>query len=80
MLETQIQPGEPTLNQVATLGGLTDFAERRTRANTRFFALEAERLARLCRSVAEPVLLNEKELDEVKQRYKTYGRQDALKA
>lgn len=52
MLETPIQLGERTLNQVATLGGLTDFVERRTRANTRFFALEAERLARLCRSVA----------------------------
>jgi D-sedoheptulose 7-phosphate isomerase len=41
------------LNQVATLGGLTGFIERRTRANTRFFALEAERLARLCRCMAK---------------------------
>jgi D-sedoheptulose 7-phosphate isomerase len=48
-----VGPGlELTLNQVAALGGLTGFIERRTRANTRFFALEAERLARLCQSVA----------------------------
>ena len=46
-------------------------------------ALKLETLARqymLCRSFAEPVLLNEKELVEVKQRYKTYGRQDAPNA
>ncbi|MGV3553292.1 class II aldolase/adducin family protein [Rhizobium sp.] len=43
-------------------------------------ALKLETLARqymLCRSFAEPVLLNEHELVDVKQRYKTYGRQDA---
>jgi len=46
-------------------------------------ALKLETLARqymLCRSFAEPVLLNDNELVEVKQRYKTYGRQDALTA
>jgi L-fuculose-phosphate aldolase len=46
-------------------------------------ALKLETLARqymLCRSFAEPVLLNECELAEVKKRYKTYGRQDALNA
>lgn len=46
-------------------------------------ALKLETLARqymLCRSFAEPVLLDEKELVEVKQRYKTYGRQDARNA
>jgi L-fuculose-phosphate aldolase len=46
-------------------------------------ALKLETLARqymLCRSFAEPVVLNENELVEVKQRYKTYGRQDALNA
>ena len=46
-------------------------------------ALKLETLARqymLCRSFAEPVLLNRNELVEVEQRYKTYGRQDALKA
>lgn len=46
-------------------------------------ALKLETLARqymLCRSFAEPVLLNDNELVDVKQRYKTYGRQDALKA
>jgi L-fuculose-phosphate aldolase len=46
-------------------------------------ALKLETLARqymLCRSFAEPVVLNEKELVEVKQRYKTYGRQDAPSA
>ena len=46
-------------------------------------ALKLETLARqymLCRSFAEPVLLNEQELVEVKQRYKTYGRQDAQTA
>lgn len=46
-------------------------------------ALKLETLARqymLCRSFTEPVLLNEKELVEVKQRYKTYGRQDAPNA
>ncbi|WP_339757090.1 class II aldolase/adducin family protein [uncultured Hoeflea sp.] len=46
-------------------------------------ALKLETLARqymLCRSFAEPVLLNEQELAEVKQRYKTYGRQDAQTA
>ena len=46
-------------------------------------ALKLETLARqymLCRSFAEPVLLNEQELIEVKQRYKTYGRQDTQTA
>lgn len=46
-------------------------------------ALKLETLARqymLCRSFAEPVLLNDKELVDVKQRYKTYGRQDTLTA
>ena len=46
-------------------------------------ALKLETLARqymLCRSFAEPVLLNENELVDVKKRYTTYGRQDALKA
>jgi L-fuculose-phosphate aldolase len=46
-------------------------------------ALKLETLARqymLCRSFAEPVLLNENELVDVKKRYKTYGRQDALSA
>lgn len=46
-------------------------------------ALKLETLARqymLCRSFAEPVLLSENDLVGVKQRYKTYGRQDALKA
>ncbi len=46
-------------------------------------ALKLETLARqylLCRSFAEPVLLGENDLVEIKQRYKTYGRQDALKA
>ena len=46
-------------------------------------ALKLETLARqymLCRSFAEPVLLTENDLVGVKQRYKTYGRQDALKA
>ena len=33
--------------------GLAGFLERRTRANTRFFALEAERLARLCQRMAK---------------------------
>lgn len=32
--------------------GVADFLERRTRANTRFFAREAERLARLCHRFA----------------------------
>jgi len=46
-------------------------------------ALKLETLARqymLCRSFAEPVLLTENDLVGVKQRYKTYGKQDALKA
>jgi L-fuculose-phosphate aldolase len=46
-------------------------------------ALKLETLARqymLCRSFAEPVLLSQSDLIGVKQRYKTYGRQDALKA
>jgi L-fuculose-phosphate aldolase len=45
--------------------------------------LKLETLARqymLCRSFAEPVLLTENDLVDVKQRYKTYGRQDAVKA
>lgn len=46
-------------------------------------AQKLETLARqymLCRSFAEPVLLNECELAVVKERYETYGRQDALNA
>jgi L-fuculose-phosphate aldolase len=46
-------------------------------------ALKLERLARqymLCRSFAEPVLLNDNELVDVRQRYTTYGRQDAQTA
>lgn len=45
--------------------------------------LKLETLARqymLCRSFAEPVLLSENDLVDVKQRYKTYGRQDARRA
>lgn len=44
-------------------------------------ALKLETLARqymLCRSFTDPVLLNDEELVEIRQRYKTYGRQDAL--
>lgn len=46
-------------------------------------ALKLETLARqymLCRSFAEPVLLNDSELADVRRRYKTYGRQDAQTA
>ena len=46
-------------------------------------ALKLETLARqymLCKAFAEPVLLTDQELVEVKQRYKTYGRQDAQTA